>query len=556
MAEDANQQLIADVIALTGGAAPEWNDAAAPTLQSSNDSPLYFVGVIGGKDVGKSSLINALLGQSLAAVTSTGEGTHRALAYVHREDAAGVRALLQAEIPDQFDLITHDIDAARRRVLVDLPDIDSIWTQHVDLTRRLLRHMLFPVWVQSIEKYADHQPMQLLQKVSAGNSPKNFLFVLTKADVLARRHGEPAVDELKADYAARLQAACGLEELPTVFAVNGKPGASATFDLQSFQENVLVARSEKSVADARKLARVQQEQSLKNWLIQQRVDERLAAARNLLTEAQSAIDARLTEPLVNRATAQLAGDNGIQSAVAEPVVRERLSYWPIVNIIDGVLGPIVGAFRSRGPAWSQQTIAGRDVAQQLRGVFSDLVQRDPQMLMLYVHEKLWENDPAEFAASRLENSIDTAITVHRDALVRTAGKPNLFTRLLAPVVTIGAALWFPIVQPILEIVLANNITSFTRQTVLLVVQLFGATYLLHSVGMLVIYFVALWMTLRWMAYRKIDRALRRDIGQSHPAGAVMLWSEQLVGPLAKHVERLQSLSNRITDLGVAERAAA
>jgi len=554
--DDANQQLIDEVTALTGAAAPDWTDADAPTLQARNDSSLYLIGVIGGKDVGKSSLINALLGESLAKVSSVGEGTHRALAYAHRDDADAVRMLLQAEIPNQFDIITHEVASARRRVLVDLPDIDSVWTEHVDLTRRLLRHMLFPVWVQSVEKYADHQPFQLLSKVAAGNSPENFLFVLTKADILERRHGAAALDELKADYARRLQAACALNQPPRVFAVNGKPGAAGRFDLPALAELVLAVRSERAVADARKLAKLQQDRSLKNWLLQQRVDDRLAAARRLLTEAQEAIDSRLTEPLVDQATRQLAGDSGASATVIEPVVRARLSYWPIVNVLDGVLGPIVGAFRTRGVTWGDAKPGGRDVAGNLRGLFADLVQRDPQILTLYAQDKLWENEPAANAGNRLELAIEGAVETHRRALIASAGKPSWPVRLVAPFLTLGAALWFPLVQPVLEIVLQNDLTSFSRQSILLVVQLLGAAYLIRSVGMLVIYFISLWMLLRWLGYRTIERTLRRDINASHPAGAVLVWAEQLVEPLRRHVDKLQALSRRIAELETADRTAA
>ena len=63
--------------------------------------------------------------------------------------------------------------------------------------------MLFPIWIQSVEKYADIQPQNLLAKVAAGNDPENFLFCLNKADQL------PANDQaqdLREDYARRIRA--------------------------------------------------------------------------------------------------------------------------------------------------------------------------------------------------------------------------------------------------------------------------------------------------------------------------------------------------------------
>lgn len=550
--DDQARQLIRDVSDLVGSDAPEWTDAAAPTLQAQTDDALYFIGVIGGKDVGKSSLVNALLGQQLANVSSHGEGTRRALAYVHRDDAVAAKAILQTQVPEQFDLVTHDIADGRHRVLLDLPDIDSVWAGHLDLTRSLLRHMLFPIWVQSVEKYADAQPLQLLSKVSAGNSAENFLFVLTKADLLAARHGVGAIDELKTDYAERVGRACQLAEPPRVFAVDTLHGR---FDLDALRETALEVRSEKAVAAARQLARQQQAKTLKQWLMQQRVDDRLAAAQRLLGEAEQLIAARLAEPLTDRVTASLAADGASRGGLVEPAVRSRLSYWPIVNVIDAVLGPVVAAFRGRSASPVSTPEGSSDTARRVRGVFADLAQRDPQILSLYANSKLWEHDASERAAASLDAQLADAVDAHRKTVLEAAGRPNILLRFIAPFLTLGAALWFPIVQPVLELYLKGTVTEFTRASLLLIVQLLGAEYLIRSVGILAIYFIALWMLLRWASYRRVDKALRQSTEATHPAAAVLTWAGRLLDPIRQHSAKLKSLSDRIATLGDTKAAA-
>ena len=89
-------------------------------------------------------------------------------------------------------------------MLLDLPDIDSHYSDHVQITRRMLRHMLYPLWIQSVEKYADQQPQELLAQVAEGNDPANFVFVLNKADQLVAREGPAAAEELRDDYARRI----------------------------------------------------------------------------------------------------------------------------------------------------------------------------------------------------------------------------------------------------------------------------------------------------------------------------------------------------------------
>src|SRR5205085_8943134 len=115
-----------------------------------------------------------------------------------------VQTFLECEVRGQYRIITHDVDALERQVLLDLPDIDSVYADHVELTRRMLRHMLFPIWIQSVEKYADQQPQKLLAAVAEGNDPANFVFCLNKADQLLAREGTAAVEQLRDDYAARI----------------------------------------------------------------------------------------------------------------------------------------------------------------------------------------------------------------------------------------------------------------------------------------------------------------------------------------------------------------
>jgi len=545
----AQQQLVGDIVALTGAAPPDWSADDAPTLRADVPSELYLIGMIGGKDVGKSSLVNALLGENIAAVSNHGEGTSRALAYVHDADALAARALLEDSAAGGFDLVQHGIDEARGRVLLDLPDVDSVWDDHLDLTRRMLRNMLFPVWVQSIEKYADAATLELLARVAEGNSPQNFVFVLTKVDQLARRHGAEAVEELKADFALRVGRACGIETRPAVYGVDSV--SRQGFDLAALRATLLQRRTSQSISDARGLAERQQANTLRRWLAQQRIDEQLAAAQRALAEAESMLASRVVDPLLERQAAL-----PISPAMIEPTVRARIGYWPIVSAIDAALGPALAVFRARTEPWAGQSIGGRQVAQHVRGVFADLSQRQPRLVELYSQNKLWEADVAQRAAGVLEDRLEIAAESHRAALLKRAARPSFVTRIAAYVLTVGAALWFPIVQPVLEIVLQQDIRQFTTAMLLKIVQLLGASYLISSIGFLAIYFVALWIWLRWHTVRRVERTFARTSPTDDPAAAVDEWAANLLAPLRRNVERLQSLADRIAALTSRDRAAA
>ena len=535
------QEIIRDAVALTGIDVPDWSMPDAPVLQTNVETAIYFIGVIGGKDVGKSSLVNAILGRDVAMVIGHGEGTSRAMAYVHEADALAAAAILEQSAPGAFDLVKHTIDDARGRVLLDLPDVDSVWNAHVELSRRMLRYMLFPVWVQSIEKYADHAPLALLARVASGNAPENFHFVLTKADQLAKRHGAAAVEELKADFAQRAARACKIDHHPPVYAVDGLTRQG--FDLRALTEALLESRTTQSLAAARRLAEMRLTRTLNDWLSQLRIDDQLAGARRALEDAERTLSARVIEPLAERLAKHPA-----PSSLVEPAVRARISHWPIIAAMDAVLGPVLSVFRSRAEPWTEQSIAGRQIGQHVRGVFADLAQRQPLTLQLYGQHKLWEAAASERAAEVLAEKIAAAGDARRSSLMRRVAMPSILERLAAVVLTVAAALWFPIVQPVLEIVLQKDITHFTKETLLLVIQVLGAGYLIRSVGFLAIYFVSLWIWLRWRTTQKVERALRRDAKADTSGDEIADWANDLLLPLRRHVERLQSLADRIAGL--------
>src|SRR5688572_2744472 len=228
----AVEQLVRETMELTGADTPQLLEDDAPVLadealEAADDGGgFYLVGIIGGKDVGKSALVNALVGRNITAITSHGPGTETVVAYAHASREGPLRALLEREVPGQYRIITHEEPHLLRQVLLDLPDIDSHWKAHLEVTRTMLRHMLYPVWVQSVEKYADRQPQEMLARVAAGNAAQNFVFALNKVDQVegsgfgVQGSGDgrgdaalpPAAAEIRDDFAGRIARTLGLKE--------------------------------------------------------------------------------------------------------------------------------------------------------------------------------------------------------------------------------------------------------------------------------------------------------------------------------------------------------
>src|SRR5687767_168532 len=130
---DELRQIVSETIELTGAAPPSVFAEDAPVLATTealHDDSFYLVGLIGGKEVGKSALVNALAGASITSITSHGPGTETVVAYAHESQKGSLQDLLDEEVPGKYRIVTHSIDRLRRQVLLDLPDIDSHWAEH------------------------------------------------------------------------------------------------------------------------------------------------------------------------------------------------------------------------------------------------------------------------------------------------------------------------------------------------------------------------------------------------------------------------------------------
>ena len=136
---------------LTGAEVPELMEEDAPVLSEEaladdgDEGGYYLVGIIGGKDIGKSALVNALVGRHHGHhLARPGHGNGDRVRATGRRRRR-LRELLDREVTGRYRLVTHDTPGLRRQVLLDLPDIDSHYESHVAVTRAMLRHMLFPV---------------------------------------------------------------------------------------------------------------------------------------------------------------------------------------------------------------------------------------------------------------------------------------------------------------------------------------------------------------------------------------------------------------------------
>jgi hypothetical protein len=232
--------------------------------------------------------------------------------------------------------------------------------------------------------------------------------------------------------------------------------------------------------------------------------------------------------------------------------------WPIVNVIHTLLLPLTSIWRQNvGAAASPESLVdvslvvqGRPVSAAVQSTFALLQQTHPLVSPLYRGQRLWESAPADAAVMHLRDALTRSLQRQRSEAVKRLARRGVFAPLVRWGLTIGAVLWFPIVQPVLEVMLRENFVTTVRGALILAVQLLSATYLLKSAGFLAIWFLFLWLVLRWDTQRKVTRLLtrwrsldRQDAAMNASATA-LAWVDELLDPIRTAREREESLVKR------------
>ena len=151
---------------------------------------LAICGILGGKDVGKSTLINSLArGMVSWDPVLVGMGRAARIVYVQvawREAAVDRLRAVNRHVP--LEVTVHQADAIRNVVLVDLPDFDSEFADHLHAVQSVAPLLDRVLWVQTPRKIGDRAWVEMFHRVI--KDPRNVYCVLNKVDELLA-DGEP-----------------------------------------------------------------------------------------------------------------------------------------------------------------------------------------------------------------------------------------------------------------------------------------------------------------------------------------------------------------------------
>jgi len=187
------------------------------------------VGLLGGTGAGKSSLLNALAGDEVSAAGALRPTTARPLAWISSDSDPALDALL--DMLSIYERVHHR--GIVPLAVLDLPDIDSLVTEHRRLVSDVLPYLDVALWVLDPEKYHDRTLHDVVRSLLKHQS--TFRFVLNQIDRL-----DPAEQVLVTADLQRSLRADGLSN-PVVWTAAADPTFGPPQGIEEILESLMAA---------------------------------------------------------------------------------------------------------------------------------------------------------------------------------------------------------------------------------------------------------------------------------------------------------------------------
>ena len=299
--------------------------------------PILLVALTGGTGAGKSSLINALAGSPIAAVSALRPTTQKLCVYHHHEVTLD---RLPEVITSEANLVPHDRPELRTKVLIDTPDLDSFVVEHRALTKELLKAAGLVLYAFSPEKYLEERTWSVLREEQAFSASAA---ILNKIDLVsAPEERELLIADLRRRFASlglgdiRIFQTSALAHMPAEQTEQAKKDLSGQSETAALPETVFeddtgalraFLERELQASDVAQMQRTQQERVVTHL---SSVVERLAPEETLqnLEEVSAAIphhSETAADQLVEELGDRLAEVQ--QELVPVVILRQHERFW-------------------------------------------------------------------------------------------------------------------------------------------------------------------------------------------------------------------------------------
>ncbi|HOL92994.1 MAG TPA: hypothetical protein PLH79_01475 [bacterium] len=466
------------------------------TGESEQDS-LFLYGIVGGKDVGKTTLINRLAGGRISIDTDTlDEGTRKAVAYCHQADQAALQRRFAGEAGGRVEYAVHTRDELRNVVLVDFPDYDSRFLSHLEDVKRLARYLQGYLWVISPRKYGDYEFVNQLETIA--QSHEYYFCLFNKVDQL---EGQADLETVRREVLHYLQRECEKRGVPPpdprrLLMISAL--YPERYEFAILHEQVIRRHSPEEILKAKvKNLRAEFGKNLERLRTYYDLPGRIQEIERAIEFVQTEMQRQFGEAYFETVKKRVLALDLVHHRINSGLFYQRIQHWPVLRTLFYPLAGVISFFGGRFAGRSRETepaatprdilrFEGQSAAARLQNLWSEVEEQSPDLALLAGDLGDWN--------SRVEELFHRLLSMYEERVIQsvlaTFPPPGPAWKVAAcfPLV------WFPILQPVLLHLIEweGRWVSLAgiREMLALLISLLGAGALLESLVFLIVFYLA------------------------------------------------------------------
>ena len=490
------------------------------TGEAEKDS-LYLYGIIGGKDVGKTTLINRLAGERISIDTDIlDEGTSIAVAYCHQGDLNFLQKRFALDVRERLRYVTHQREELKNVVLIDFPDFDSRFMTHRQDVQRLARYLQGILWILSPRKYGDHEFVDQYEAMAQSN--ENHFLIMNKMDQLDGKVEPEAVRDEVYSYFSRVCRIRNIylperERLLLISALD-----PSKYDFHILQNRLIRIHTPAEIlrAKAHNL-KAEFEKNLSRMRSYYSLTERIAEIEESMEDISVWTAKYFPEAYFESVRERVIGIESIQQRISARLFTKRVDGWPILRVL---FYPLAGLISFAGGRFAFLTLAkeqtetskdllrheGLTASGRIQQIRLHLEDKNPKLASA-IGEMPSYSEPVEREFTKVLQSYEDKVG---ERLTETIIPPGTSRQVLiyTPLV------WFPILQPLLSDWI-NNPKGFFSLSNLFdlipdLIKLLGAGQLLENAIFLIVFYLIWLIGLYAQGARQVQTAGKEEFQKS------------------------------------------